>query len=107
MLRDIWPAADLVILPPFPRCFENRRQRPIAERVTGDIRDLADRLGAGFVDTPKLLGRDRSLRGATGYNLNGRGAQLVGEELALVVLARSSARAFRKRARLLRGLAVG
>jgi hypothetical protein len=107
MLGDIWPQADLVLLPPFLRCFENRRQRPINERVTEDIRDLAGRLGAGYVDTQALLGRDRSLRGATGYNVNGEGARLVGEELALTVLARRSARAFRRRARLLRGVAVG
>jgi hypothetical protein len=107
MLGDIWPQADLVLLPPFLRCFENRRQRPINERVTEDIRDLAGRLGAGYVDTQALLGRDRSLRGATGYNVNGEGARLVGKELALTVLARRSARAFRRRARLLRGVAVG
>jgi lysophospholipase L1-like esterase len=104
MLQDIWPDADLVIVPPFPRCFENRRQRPIAASVGNDIRALAARLGAGFVDAPKLLGRDPSLRGATGYNLNGEGTQLVGEELARVVLARRSARAFRRRARLLRSV---
>jgi hypothetical protein len=92
MLRDIWPAADLVMLPPFPRCFENRRQRPIAERVAGDIRELAERLGAGFVDAPRLLGRDPSLRGATGYNLNGLGSKLIGDQLARVVLERQIAR---------------
>jgi hypothetical protein len=107
MVGDIWPHADLVILPPFLRCFENRRQRPINERVTADIRDLAERLGAGYVDTQALLGRDRSLRGATGYNVNGEGSRIVGEELALTVLARRSARAFRRRASLLRGVAVG
>jgi hypothetical protein len=107
MVGDIWPHADLVLLPPFLRCFENRRQRPINEHVTADIRDLAGRLGAGYVDTQALLGRDRSLRGATGYNVNGEGARLVGEELALTVLARRSARAFRRRASLLRGVAVG
>ena len=107
MVGDVWPQADLVLLPPFLRCFENRRQGPVNERVTEDIRDLAGRLGAGYVDTQALLGRDRSLRGATGYNLNGEGARLVGQELALTVLARRSARAFRRHARLLRGVAVG
>jgi hypothetical protein len=104
MLRDIWPNADLVIVPPFLRCFENRRQRPINARVTADIRDLADRLGAGYLDAPQLLGRDRSLRGATGYNLNGEGSRIAGQELARIVLARRSARAFRERLRLLRGV---
>jgi hypothetical protein len=107
MLRDIWPDADIVLVPPFPRCFENRRQRPINARVTEDIRELATRIGAGFVDAPALLGKDPSLRGATGYNLNGDGAQIVGEELARVVLAMRSARAFRKRARFLRSVPVG
>jgi hypothetical protein len=88
MLRDIWPAADQVLVPPFPRSFENRRQRPIAERVDADVRALAKRMGAGLVDAPKLLGRDPALRGATGYNLNGRGSKLVGQQLARVVLAR-------------------
>jgi hypothetical protein len=107
MARDIWPHADLVILPPFLRCFENRRQRPISERVTADIRDLAERIGAGFVDVQALLGRDPSLRGATGYNVNGEGARIVGEELARVVLARRSAQAFRRRAQFMRGVLVG
>jgi hypothetical protein len=87
MLRDIWPAADVVLLPPFPRCFENRRQRPINERVDTDIRELARRQGATLLDAPKLLGRDRSLRGATGYNLNGAGSEVIGRELARIVLA--------------------
>jgi hypothetical protein len=107
MLRDIWPNADLVLIPPFLRCYENRRQRPINERVTADIRDLAERLGTGYLDAPELLGRDRSLRGATGYNLNGEGARIAGEELARIVLARRSARAFRERLRLLRGVPAG
>jgi hypothetical protein len=106
MLRDIWPSADLVLVPPFLRCFENRRQRPINERVTADISALAERVGAAYVDTPALVGRDRSLRGATGYNLNGEGAEIVGQQLARVILARRSARAFRERLRLLRGVPV-
>lgn len=106
MLRDIWPSADLVVVPPFLRCFENRRQRPINERVTADISALAERVGAAYVDAPALVGRDRSLRGATGYNLNGEGAEIVGQELARVIIARRSARAFRERLRLLRGVPV-
>jgi|tagenome__1003787_1003787.scaffolds.fasta_scaffold20989696_9 hypothetical protein len=106
MLRDIWPSADLVLVPPFLRCFENRQQRPINERVTADISALAERVGAAYVDAPALVGRDRSLRGATGYNLNGEGAEIVGQELARVILARRSARAFRERLSLLRGVPV-
>jgi hypothetical protein len=87
MLRDIWPSARLVVIPPFLRCFENRRQGPINERVTADIRELATRVGADFIDAPKLLGRDPALRGATGYNLNGRGAKVIGRELARIVVA--------------------
>jgi hypothetical protein len=91
MLRDIWPCAQIVIVPPFPRCFENRRQRPIAERVMADIRELAERLELPLVDTAALLGRDPELRGATGYNLNGRGSELIGKQLARIILAQQRA----------------
>jgi hypothetical protein len=88
MLREIWPATQIVIVPPFPRVFETRRQRPIARRVEADIRALAERSGATLLDAPNLLGRDPALRGATGYNLNGRGSKLIGHDLARVVLER-------------------
>ena len=74
----------------------------------GDDGPLTIRLGyfPNLTHAPALVGRDRSLRGATGYNLNGEGAEIVGQELARVIIARRSARAFRERLRLLRGVPV-
>jgi GDSL-like Lipase/Acylhydrolase family len=92
MLHDIWPQAQIVLVPPFPRCLETRRQRPIAERVMADIRELAERRDLPLVNTTALLGKDPHLRGATGYNLNGRGSELIGKELARIILAQQRAR---------------
>src|SRR6185437_7483760 len=52
MVGDVWPQADLVLLPPFLRCFENRRQGPVNERVTEEIRDLAG-ASAPATSTPR------------------------------------------------------
>ena len=91
LLTDLWPNARIVLVPPFPRCFENRRQRPIAERVMADIRALAEREDLPSIDTVGLLGRDPGLRGATGYNLNGRGSELIGKQLGSVIVAQQPA----------------
>jgi hypothetical protein len=98
-LHDMWPYANIVLIPPFPRCYENRKQRPIAERVNADIRALAERRGVPLVDTAALLGRDRELRGATGYNLNGRGCEVIGRQLARIIVEqrRSGSRARSRR----------
>jgi hypothetical protein len=106
MLHDIWPAADLVVVPPFHRCFENRRQRPIAQRVEADIRELAQRLSLTLLDAPRLVGRDPALRGATGYNVNGHGSELIGEQLARIVLARRGMHHRRRRSRYAPGVTV-
>jgi len=39
-----------------------------------------------------VLGKDRKLRCVAGYNLNGRGSELVGEKLAGWLLEHSAAR---------------
>ncbi|HEX6457818.1 MAG TPA: hypothetical protein VF032_02780 [Thermoleophilaceae bacterium] len=87
MLQDMWPEAHLVVVSPFPRCHEYPSQRPIARRVDSDVRMVAERCGATLLDGSAILGRDPSLRGATGYNINSRGAELVGRALADKVLA--------------------
>ena len=54
---------------------------------------MAERCGATLLDGAAILGRDPGLRGATGYNTNSRGAELVGRALAEQVLERRAAAA--------------
>ena len=88
-LRRMWPDAQLVVVPPMPRCWRTRRQRRIGAQVDGDMRAVADRCGATILDAPKLLGRDRTLRGASRYQLNGRGCEVIGKALAEQMLTRA------------------
>jgi hypothetical protein len=81
-LRQSWPAAKLVVIPPFPRSHNYRRQLRIAERTDRDMKAAARRCGVPVLDAAGALGFDRSLRCANAYNLNGRGSRVVGELLA-------------------------
>jgi len=71
-----------VVIPPFPRSHNYRKQLRIAERTDGDMRAAAERCGVHVLDASGALGRDPSLRCANAYNLNGKGAQVVGDLLA-------------------------
>ena len=87
-LREEWPDAQVVLMESFPRAFIYPTAVPIMARVEADARDTADRCGVERIDFSDVLGKDPSLRCAPGYNLNGRGSQLVGERLADWLLER-------------------
>jgi len=81
-LQDVWPEAEIIVLTPLPRLRPHRRQRPIGDRVSADIRALAERRGLRLVDTAPLVGTDARHRGMSGYHLNRLGGEVVGRELA-------------------------
>ena len=81
-LREAWPAARIVLMPPFPRSHNYRKQLGIAERTDSDVKAAAKRCGVAVLDPAGVLGYDPSLRCANAYNLNGKGAALVGHQLA-------------------------
>jgi len=80
-LKEAWPAAQIVVIPPFPRSHNYRKQLRIAERTDGDVRAAAERCGVHVLDASGALDHDPSLRCANAYNLNGKGAQVVGDLL--------------------------
>jgi hypothetical protein len=81
-LRETWPHAELVVMVPFPRSHNYRRQLQIARRTEADMKAAATRCGATILDAGPALGFARSLRCANAYNLNARGSKVVGELLA-------------------------
>lgn len=81
-MRDAWPATQVILLLPFRRSPGYPSGEPIAARVEEDIRSLTAIPGVSVFDADPIVGRDPQLRCATGYNLNTRGSQLVGTELA-------------------------
>jgi hypothetical protein len=80
-----WPDATVVLMPPFPFGWTYRTSWPIVDRLMEDYRAVADRRGLPFLQFT-TLGDEDSLRCANGYNLNTRGSQIVGEELATWIL---------------------
>jgi hypothetical protein len=81
-----WPDATVVLIPPFPFAWTYRTSWPIVDRVMDDYRALAARRGLPFLHLTSL-GDDNRLRNSNGYNLNVRGSEIVGEELARWILA--------------------
>jgi hypothetical protein len=80
-VKEAWPAAQIVVMPPFPRSHNYRKQLVIAERTDTDMKAAAERCGASVLDASGALGYGPSLRCANAYNLNGEGAKLVGDLL--------------------------
>ena len=77
-------------LTPLPRCSRTRRQDRIGARVDADVRAVAERSGVPLLDAASVLGRDLALRGASRYQLNGRGCEALGDALAREVLERAA-----------------
>jgi hypothetical protein len=92
-LQATWPSAEVVLIVSFPRSAIYPTAVPIMAEVEGDSRVVAERCGATVLEFGDVLGKDRSLRCAAGYNLNSRGSQLVGEKLAEWLLERQTASA--------------
>jgi hypothetical protein len=83
-----WPHAAVVLVAPFRRSPAYPGTDPIAAQIEADLQAIAaSRDGVSVFDANPALGRDPALRCATGYNLNGRGSQLVGAKLAGEILA--------------------
>jgi hypothetical protein len=80
-VREAWPAARVVVIPPFPRSHNYRKQLRIAERTDVDMKAAAERCGVHVLDAGDALGFGPSLRCANAYNLNGKGAKVVGDLL--------------------------
>jgi hypothetical protein len=80
--RTAWPSVQIVLVLPFRRSPGYPTGESIAARVESDLQLLAAMPGVAIFDANPVLGRDPSLRCVTGYNLNGRGSELVGAELA-------------------------
>lgn len=82
MLQQEWPSARVVLVAPFRRSPGYAAGEPVAARIEADIHALAKKPNVSVFDANHVLGRDPALRCVTGYNLNGRGSELVGAELA-------------------------
>lgn len=94
-LRQTWPEAQIVVISPLPRCWGSRTMYRIGARVDADIRAATERLGLTLLDATSVLGRDRALRGASAYQLNGKGCEALGNELARQILElRSPSKSF-------------
>jgi|SRR5690242_4125537 len=88
IVRSAWPHADVVLVAPFRRSPGYPSGEPIAGRIEADLNALAaSRTRVSVFDANDTLGRDPELRCVTGYNLNGRGCELVGAQLATWILA--------------------
>jgi hypothetical protein len=86
--RREWPHAAVVLVTPFRRSPGYPSGEPIAAQIEADLQALAaSRPGVSVFDANDELGRDPALRCVTGYNLNGRGCELVGMKLAGWILA--------------------
>jgi hypothetical protein len=85
-VEEAWPQATVVLIAPFPNSWIYPTSGPIIDRVVADGRALADRRGLPFIHFEQDLGHDE-LYCANGYNLNSRGSEIVGEELAEWILA--------------------
>jgi hypothetical protein len=81
-LQANWPSAHVVLMVTFPRSVIYPTAVPIMAQVEADTRAAAERCGVTLLDFADLLGKDPAYRCAAGYNLNGRGSELVGEKLA-------------------------
>jgi hypothetical protein len=81
-----WPNATVVLMPPFPFHWTYPTSWPIVDRVMDDYRAVAERRGLPCLQFT-TLGDDGKLRGVNGYNLNMRGSEIVGEELARWLVA--------------------
>jgi hypothetical protein len=87
-VTEAWPLARVVVIPPFPRSHNYRRQLEISRRIDADVKAAAARSGVGVLDAGPALGDDPSLRCANAYNLNAAGSTLVGGLLADWILQR-------------------
>jgi hypothetical protein len=91
-VQERWPSAEVALLVSFPRSKIYPTAVPIMARVEQDARDTGERCGVTVLEFADVLGKDHSLRCAPGYNLNGRGSEVVGEKLARWLFDQSAER---------------
>ena len=91
-VTETWPVARVVVIPPFPRSHNYRRQLEICRRIDADVKAAAARCGVAVLDGAPALGHDSSLRCANAYNLNAAGSTVVGVLLADWILGAASRR---------------
>jgi hypothetical protein len=84
-LQKAWPKATVALVAPFPLEWAYPTSADIHAQVIADARELAERRGLPFFEFDNVLVED-NLYCANGYNLNARGAELVGNVLANWVL---------------------
>ncbi len=86
--KSTWPNARIAMLMPFPGKPNTRSMMRLGKRVVEDTVAACRRSGAEVVSFLDVLGTDPALRCANRYNLNPRGSELVGEQLADWLLER-------------------
>jgi hypothetical protein len=91
-VRELWPSATVVVMPPFPRTHYYPTAEPIMVRADADQKDVAARYGAQILEFYDVIGVDKALRCASNYNLNSCGSGLVGERVADWLLEHESER---------------
>jgi hypothetical protein len=96
-LQERWPHAEIALMVSFPRARIYPTAVATMARVEQDARDTGVRCGVTVLEFEDVLGKDPKLRCVAGYNLNGRGSELVGEKLAGWLLERSAARGLTER----------
>lgn len=90
--RTAWPDATFALIFPYRGQVKLRAHQRLADRLVPDMIAAARRTGTEIIRFHEQLGTDLSLRCANRYNLNARGSEVVGEELARWMLAHRSGR---------------
>lgn len=80
-LQQAWPKATIMLISPFPLELPYPSSIVIHDRVRADLREMAKRRGMPCFEYDELIAGD-DFHGANGYNLNKRGSELVGNEMA-------------------------
>ena len=88
-VRERWPDARVVVLPPWQRTVAARRQREMIDRIRAEERAIAEAAGVEVLDVAQDALPDRC---ANGYNLGPEASRRVGRRLARE-LVRQPARA--------------
>jgi hypothetical protein len=86
-IQEEWPAARVAVMQPFLGVHPYPTQHPIRARTAAHVHAAAEHCGVAELDFTEMLGTDPSLRGANAHNLNARGSELIGRELAKWMLA--------------------
>jgi hypothetical protein len=84
-LHAAWPKATIMLISPFPLELPYPTSLAIHDGVRADLREMAGRRGMPCFEFDELIAGDE-FHGANGYNLNKRGSELVGSQMARWIL---------------------